>query len=109
MTANDPLEGLKRTIALIYGILAHGAPFWAFVAVRNTKYATFLADQKEGKIDLTQFDAYGEIIVCGEGRSPPDDVTLKVAEMYQTDHTKFKQNVEDDIKRITPLLDAALD
>jgi hypothetical protein len=107
-TPQNPLEELKRTIALIYGLLANGSPFWAFVAVKSYKYAAFLTDQKEGRIDLTQFEPYGEIIICGEGKSPPDDVTLKVAEMYQTDPTKFKQNVEEDIKRALPLIDEAM-
>lgn len=96
MNAPNPFEELKRTIVLIYGILATGSPFWAFVAVKTVKYALFVTDQKEGKIDLTQFEPYGEVIVCGEGKSPPDDVTLKVAEMYQTDPAKFKKNVEED-------------
>ena len=108
MNSPNPFEELKRTIALIYGILANGGPFWAFVAVKTVKYAVFLADQKEGKIDLTQFEPYGEVIICGEGKSPPDDVTLKVAEMYQTDPGKFKQNVEEDIQRSMPEVNAAL-
>ncbi len=96
MNAPNPLEELKRTIALIYGILANGTPFWAFVAVKTLKYQNFVAEQKEGKIDLSQFEPYGEIIVCGEGKSPPDEITLKVAEMYQSDPAKLKQFVEDE-------------
>jgi hypothetical protein len=107
MNAPNPLDELRRTIALIYGILATGGPFWAFVAVKTNAYALFLADQKEGRIDLTQFEPYGEVIVCGEGKSPPDEVTLKVAEMYQTDPARLKQNVEEDVKRAAPLLDEA--
>ena len=106
---SNPLDELKRTIALIYGILANGNPFWAFVAVRSNKYALFLSDQKEGKIDLTQFAPYGEIIICGEGKAPPDEITLKVAEMYQTDPAKFKHNVDEDIKRAMPIIEEALE
>ncbi len=108
MNSPNPFEELKRTIALIYGILANGGPFWAFVAVRSNKYAIFLSDQKEGKIDLTQFEPYGEIIICGEGKSPPDDITLKVAEMYQTDPEKFKKNVEEDVRQAMPEINEAL-
>ncbi len=104
----DPIEALKRTIALIYGILANGHPFWAFVAVRSSRYQIFMADQKEGKLDLTQFDPYGEIIICGEGRAPPDEITLKVAEMYQTNPTQFMQNVQEDVTKAQPIVDAAL-
>ena len=95
-TPQNPLEELKRTIALIYGLLANGSPFWAFVAVKSYKYAAFLTDQKEGRIDLTQFEPYGEIIICGEGKSPPDDVTLKVAEMYQTSPEILMQSMKDE-------------
>jgi hypothetical protein len=108
MNSPNPFEELKRTIALIYGILANGNPFWAFVAVRSNKYAIFVSDQKEGKIDMTNFTPYGEIIICGEGKSPPDDITLKVAEMYQTDPEKLKHNVEEEMKAAQPIIDKAL-
>ena len=84
-------DDLTRIIVLVYGILESNAPFWVFVAVKPSKYQGFLAAQKEGKLDLYQFAHYGEIIVSGEGKSPPDDITLKVCEMYQTDPaTLFK-------------------
>lgn len=96
MNAPNPLEELKRTIVLIYGIMANGGPFWAFAAVKSLQYAQFVAAQKEGRIDLTRFEPYGEIIVCGEGKAPPDEITLKVADMYQTDPAQFKKNIEED-------------
>ena len=81
----DPTEDLKRTIVLIYGLLDNGKPCWLFAAVKPNKYQLFQEAYKEGKLDIYKFEPYGEIIVSGEGKGPPDNVTLKVAEMYQTD------------------------
>ena len=85
MTDPNPTDDLKRTIVLIYGILDSGKPFWVFAAVKPSKYQVFNASYKDGTLDIHKFSEFGEIIVCGEGKGPPDDVTLKVAEMYQTD------------------------
>lgn len=86
MTSETELkDALSRTIVLMYG-LQHGKdPYWIYAAVKPSKYPLLLAAQKEGTLDLQQFATYGEIIVSGQGKSPPDEVTLKVAEMYQTD------------------------
>jgi len=85
MTDSKPnTDELRRIIALIYGMLENGNPFWLFAAVKPSRYQPMLAAQKEDKLDLYHFESYGEIIVSGEGKSPPDEVTLKVAEMYQT-------------------------
>ncbi|MDE3059775.1 MAG: hypothetical protein KGJ06_02045 [Pseudomonadota bacterium] len=81
---NTASDALTRIIVLIYGMLESGSPFWLFAAVKPNQYQPFLAAQKDGSIDLYHFEKYGEIIVSGEGKSPPDEVTLKVAQMYQT-------------------------
>jgi hypothetical protein len=77
-------DDLTRIIVLIYGMLESGNPFWLFAAVKPSRYQPMLAAQKQATLDLYHFELYGEIIVSGEGKSPPDEVTLKVAEMYQT-------------------------
>jgi hypothetical protein len=76
---------LTRIIVLIYGMLDSGKPFWTFAAIKPSKYQEFQQAQKDGKVDLYHFTPFGEIIVSGEGKAPPDDVTLKVAELYQTE------------------------
>lgn len=105
----DALSQFKRTIALVYGILANGNPFWAFVAVITHKYQQFLVDQKQGKLDLTRFEPYGEIIICGEGLCPDDGIIERVAAMYQTDNGQFALNVQEDIRAAMPVLKAALE
>ncbi len=97
--STDPLEDLKRTIVLLYGIMDNGGPFWVFAAIRPSKYQQFLGLQKESGIDLEKFEYYGELIISGEGKAPPDEVILKVAEMYQTDPASFATNVADDLKK----------
>lgn len=87
-------DELARIIVLVYAMLESGAPCWVFVAVKPGQYQAFLAAQKAGELDLYKFGDYGEIIVSGEGRQPPDEVTLKIAEMYQTDPATLFQPVD---------------
>ena len=96
MTQTNAPDDSKRTIVLIYGIMDSGAPFWVFAAVKPSKYQAFQATYKEGKLDIHQFGAFGEIIVCGEGKGPPDEVILKVAEMYQTDSSTLMESMVDE-------------
>lgn len=91
---NSDNQEQTRTIVLVYGMLSSGTPFWVFVAVRPNKYQDFAEAQKAGTLNLYEFAPYGEIIVSGEGKSPPDEITIKVAEMYQTDPAKLKSRME---------------
>lgn len=95
MSQPDPLEDLKRTIVLLYGMMDSGAPFWVFAAIRPSKYQEFISAHKEGKVDLEKFGVYGELIISGEGKSPPDEVILKVAEMYQSDPATFAKSFKE--------------
>jgi serine/threonine protein kinase/tetratricopeptide (TPR) repeat protein len=79
------LDSLKRSISLLSFILENGEPFWMFVAVKPEKYAKFQAAYRDGKLDIHNLDPFGEFIVCGDGKQPPENVIAKVAEMYQTD------------------------
>ncbi len=92
MTSESELkDAITRTIVLIYGLLEDNSPFWLYAAVKPSKYAAFLAAQKDGTLDLYDFKPYGEIIVSGKGKSPPDEITRKVADMYQTEPDKLFQ------------------
>ena len=97
MTDQKPnTDDLTRIIVLFYGMLENGNPFWLFAAVKPSRYKPMLAAQKEGLIDLYHFESYGEIIVSGEGKTPPDEVTLKVAEMYQTSPEILMQSLKEE-------------
>ena len=100
LTPNTPAAGgidadqLSRVIMLIYGKMEHGGPFWCYVAVKPSKFEAFKLAEKEGRIDLYNFDELGEVIVSAEGKTPPEEVTLKVAEMYGADPSTFFQPID---------------
>jgi hypothetical protein len=97
---SDPQAGAlnpddyARVIILIYGVLENDAPFWCYVAVKPSQYQPFLDAQKDGSLNLYEFERFGEVIVSGEGNEPPEAVTLKVAEVYQTDPKTFFQPMD---------------
>jgi hypothetical protein len=104
-------DDLTRIIVLIYGTLEGGSPFWVYAAIKPSKYQGFQLAKKENKINLHEFTSFGEIIVSGEGKSPPDEITLKVAEMYQTEPEKMFQPIdpEKEIEKKMNVLSAALE
>lgn len=96
MTENDKYapDNVSRVIMLLYGKMEHGGPFWCYVAVKPSQFEAFKAAEAEGSIDLYNFEPYGEVIVSAEGETPPEDVTLKVAEMYGADASTFFQPID---------------
>lgn len=98
-TAFDPEDkyhpdNISRIIMLVYGKLEDDGPFWCYCAVKPTMFDSFKAAEAAGKLDLYNFDAYGEVIVSGEGDKPPAEVTEKVAEMYNADASSFFQPID---------------
>lgn len=87
-------DNLSRVIMLLYGQMDHGGPFWCYVAVKPSQFEAFKAAEKAGSIDLYNFEPYGEVIVSAEGQTPPEEVTLKVAEMYGADASTFFQPID---------------
>jgi transcriptional regulator with XRE-family HTH domain len=81
MHLTDPLQ---VTIVLVYGVLIDGGPCWIYAAVRPDKYADFMKAYNDGSLNMHAFDEYGELIVSGTGKLPPDSVTQKVADLYST-------------------------
>ncbi len=90
----EEADQLSRVIMLLYGKMDHGGPFWCYVAVKPSQFDAFKAAEAAGQIDLYNFDTYGEVIVSAEGQTPPEDVTLKVAEMYGADPATFFQPID---------------
>lgn len=89
----DP-DNISRIIMLIYGTLESGGPFWCYVAVKPSMYDQFKEAESSGSLDLYKFDDYGEVVVSGEGDRPPEEVTSKVAEMYNADASTFFQPID---------------
>lgn len=97
-------DALSRIIMLLYGKMDHGGPFWCYVAIKPSQFDAFKAAEAAGSIDLYNFDPFGEVIVSAEGETPPEDVTIKVAEMYGADPSTFFQPI-DPIAEITKKID----
>lgn len=89
----DP-DMISRIIMLIYGVMDEGEPFWCYVAVKPSMYDGFKQAEAAGTLDLYKFEPFGEVVVSGKGKTPPQEVTLKVAEMYGTDASKFFQPLD---------------
>lgn len=87
-------DSVSRIIMLVYGRMDSGAPFWCYTAVKPSRYEAFKQAEAQGKINLYEFSEYGEVIVSAEGKSPPEEVTLKVAEMYGADPSTFFQTAD---------------
>jgi hypothetical protein len=87
-------DNLSRVIMLLYGKMDHGGPFWCYVAVKPSQFDAFKAAEAAGNIDLYNFEPFGEVIVSAEGQTPPEEVTLKVAEMYGADASTFFQPID---------------
>lgn len=87
-------DNLSRVIMLLYGQMEHGGPFWCYVAIKPSQFEAFKTAEKAGTIDLYNFEEFGEVIVSAEGKTPPEDVTLKVAEMYGADPSTFFQPID---------------
>jgi hypothetical protein len=96
MTETDKYapDNVSRVIMLLYGKMEHGGPFWCYVAIKPSQFEAFKVAETAGTIDLYNFDAYGEVIVSAEGQTPPEEVTLKVAEMYGADASTFFQPID---------------
>lgn len=95
-TPNDKFDpdNVSRIIMLLYGKMDHGGPFWCYVAIKPSQFDAFKAAEAAGSIDLYNFDAFGEVIVSAEGQTPPEEVTVKVAEMYGADASTFFQPID---------------
>ena len=87
-------DTLSRVIMLLYGKMDHGGPFWCYVAIKPSQFTAFKEAETAGSIDLYDFDSFGEVIVSAEGQTPPEEVTLKVAEMYGADASTFFQPID---------------
>ena len=89
----DP-DNVSRIIMLLYGKMDHGGPFWCYVAIKPSQFEAFKAAEAKGAIDLYNFEPFGEVIVSAEGQTPPEEVTMKVAELYGADASTFFQPID---------------
>ncbi len=82
VTADDR-DNTSRLVMLVRGLMETRGSYWCYVAVKPSlakKFQKAIAD----KYNIQNFvkDSYGEIVVSGKGRTPPREVTEKVAEIF---------------------------
>lgn len=76
-------DNASRLITLVRGMMEQGGFYWCYVAVKPNLVTKFQQAIKN-KYNIQNFvkDAYGEVVVSGRGKEPPEDVTKKVEEMF---------------------------
>src|SRR5688572_14121029 len=77
-------DTVARVLMLTFGVMDNGGPYWVYVAVKPSRYLEFKRAIDSKKYNMQNFDkdAYGEIVVSGDGPKPPVDVTKQVAKLF---------------------------
>jgi len=80
-------------IVLISGRDEDGVtPFWAFMDILPSKYIGFRKAQATGESFF--LDDYGDILITGKGKEPPEDVVQEMREEYGFDPDFEEKAVE---------------
>ena len=83
MTEAATHEDVRRLITLVRGVMEKGGSYWCYLAVKPELINKF---QKavSAKYNIQNFvkDAYGEVVVSGTGREPPQEITAQVSKMF---------------------------
>lgn len=87
---------VARVVMLVYGVMSNSKPFWCFVAVKPSRYQELqtLVSSKQFDIRNYEKDGFGEIVVSGEGVTPPNDVVQTVAKMFDVPVRNFFQDID---------------
>jgi hypothetical protein len=69
---------------LAFGQMEQGGQYWCYVAIKPSRYDAFKQAMDSKQYNMQRFagDGYGEVIVSGEGVTPPQDITRQVANMF---------------------------
>jgi hypothetical protein len=84
-----PSNEETRNIVLIRGLMERGGFYWCYVAVKPNLVAKLQQEIVSNKYNIQNFvrDGYGEIIVSGRGRTPPqyiiDQLTEKLGVSFE--------------------------
>lgn len=81
---NIDRDNVGRIIMLTYGKMEHGGPYWCYVAIKPSRFEEYKTAMASKQYNMQNFDldGFGEIVVSGEGATPPQDVTQKVAALF---------------------------
>lgn len=72
-----------RIIMLVRGVMESRGSYWCYLSIKPSQHKAFQA-AVANKYNIQNFtkDGYGEVVVSGEGKEPPREVTEKVAELF---------------------------
>ncbi len=86
MAEHKPLDpdNVARVVMLAFGNMEQGGMYWAYVAVRPSRYEEFKRRMTGKTYNIQNFvkDEFGEVVVSGEGGLPPREVTKQVALLF---------------------------
>lgn len=89
-------DTLSRIIALTFGHMDNGGNYWCYVAVKPSRYDEFQKAMSSKAYNIQRFpdDGYGEVIVSGEGITPPPEVTSQVAKLFNIPVKDFFKDID---------------
>lgn len=95
MTAEELSEADngQPIIILNTGTLDDGTPYWAYVAIKPSRYREFMDASEKGK--TLSLGNYGEIIQCGMEEKVPDNVKEEMKHLYGCDDNCMDKLTED--------------
>ncbi len=94
----DEMKELDKDTAIIAftnGHLDDAMPYYAYIAVKPSRYQEFYQMTKNRQTMI--MGEYGTILMCGTTLTPPDDVVKQMEEEYGFDgqlETKLREEVE---------------
>jgi len=93
-------DHVARVVMLVYGVMSNSKPFWCFVAAKPTRYKELQALVAAKTFDIRKYeeDGFGEIVVSGEGVTPPNDVVQTVAKMFDVPVKKLFDDANPDVE-----------
>lgn len=90
MSAPATQNNESRLVTLVRGVMEQGGFYWCYLAVKPNLISKFQQAIKD-KYNIQNFvkDNYGEVVVSGRGKQPPEEVSKKVAEMFGVTFQEF--------------------
>ncbi len=104
-----PVADDVRIITLVRGMMQQGGFYWCYVAIKPDLIRKFQQAVKN-KYNIQNFvkDEYGEVIVSGRGKEPPEEITAKVSEMFGVTFKQIEEgNSEVSIAKILAAMEEA--
>jgi len=73
-----------------------GKQFWYYLSIKPSKYAEYKQRHRDGgKLNPKEF---GEVLACGWGANPPDDIRAEMKEEFGCDPS-FEKNLKTAIEK----------